>query len=79
MSDPKTKQAICGGGYSALGPAGVYSGGRLYPLDRGVWSFADANRLPGSTTLGLTVRAPSGRPMLYGLGGPPPRLVQWLS
>lgn len=60
----------------ALGPAGVYSGGRLYPLDRGVWSYADANRLPGPTTPGLTVRVARSRPTLYGLAGPPPRLVR---
>ncbi len=54
----------------ALGPAGAYSGGLLYPLARGVWSFADGNRLPGATTGGLTVRA---RPAtLYGIAGPPP-------
>jgi hypothetical protein len=60
----------------ALGPAGAYGGGLLYPLDRGVWSFADANRLPGRTTPGLTVRAARGQSRLYGLGGPPPRLVR---
>jgi hypothetical protein len=60
----------------ALGPAGAYGGGLLYPLDRGVWSYADANRVPGPATAGLTVRVASGRPMLYGFAGPPPRLVR---
>jgi hypothetical protein len=60
----------------ALGPAGVYSGRLLYPLDRGVWSYADANRLPGPTTPGLTVRVARRQPTLYGLAGPPPRLVR---
>lgn len=54
----------------ALGPAGVYVNGRLYRLDQGVWAFADANRLPGPTTAGLTVRAASMP--LYGIGGPRP-------
>jgi hypothetical protein len=39
-----------------LGPRGVYSGGLLYGLDRGVWAFADANRVPAANTQGLTVR-----------------------
>lgn len=41
----------------ALGPSGVYAGRVRYPLERGVWAFADANRLPGATTAGLTVPA----------------------
>jgi hypothetical protein len=56
----------------ALGTAGAYSGGLLYRLNRGVWSFVDANRVPGQTAPGLTVRVPRSEPALYGIAGPPP-------
>lgn len=54
----------------ALGPAGVYAGALLYPLERGVWAFANANRTPGPTTAGLTV--PAQPAVLYGIAGPRP-------
>jgi hypothetical protein len=54
----------------ALGPAGVYSRGLLYRLDRGVWRIVDENRMSGPTTEGLTVLSKAAR--LYGIGGARP-------
>ncbi|HET7647980.1 MAG TPA: hypothetical protein VFK17_05370 [Gaiellaceae bacterium] len=54
-----------------LGRRGVYSRGLLYPLDRGVWAFVDANRVPAANTRGLTVRSGPPRPQ-YGIVGPAP-------
>ena len=59
-----------------LGPAGAYSGGLLYRLDRGVWAFADANRLRVQMTPGLTVRVAKRQPALYGIVGPPPAVAR---
>lgn len=56
-----------------LGRRGVYSGGLLHPLDRGVWAFADANRGPAAAnTRGLSVRTTSQLHPLYGIVGPAP-------
>lgn len=49
----------------ALAPNGVYAGRFRYPLERGVWAFANANRLAGATTAGLT--APARPQRLYGI------------
>lgn len=56
----------------ALGPLGVYSGGLLHRLGRGVWGFAYANRSPGENTPGLTVTRPAVPQRLYGIAGPRP-------
>lgn len=56
----------------ALGPLGVYSGGLLHRLERGVWAFADANRSRGENTPGLAAIRPAVPQRLYGIAGPRP-------